>query len=274
MKEKSGQWTYRFTMDDCIIFLQDLARKEYSSLFDQPFLAFWKEMHDKYQVKIQFNIHEKRGKFSIGQLSDIYKPEWIKNSDWIRLVFHQAEDPKSSFSYKDSSHKEVKEDYLRLSDEIIRFAGKELLTPFITIHHGVLAKDGARALREYGVRGLGGGTWREHGKLAYNNYYLDHTQTIELDRKGVLREPELGLYFTKFDVCLHQGYLTKEELVKMTQSVLSSLNHWHHIEVAFEEWSFDPQDKDFLSDAKERVKSILSFLLSSQVKSVFLEEIL
>jgi len=275
MKKRFRDWTYRLSIDDNVVFLEDLAKGGYGSLFEQSYTAFWKEMHERYGAKIQFNIHGKSASgFSLRQLPEAYKSEWIENSDWLRLTFHQMEDPKSRFSYNDSTYEEAKRDYLEVTKEIVRFAGRELISPFTTIHHAAGTKEVCRAWKDCGVRGLGAGTWVRADGNVVHGYYLDDAQVAELFKRGMLKDDELGLYFFKFDVILHRRTLSPEGLVQVAESVLGVPEHWHHIEVTYEEWAFDPCDRRALPDARERVEAVLSFMTSSGIRPVFLEELL
>ena len=268
-------WTYHFTVDDNIIFLEDLAKTRYASLFDQPYMAFWKEMHERYGARIQFNVHGKRASgFSLSQLPETHKSEWIENSGWIRLTFHQMADPKSRFSYNDSTYDEAKRDYLEVTEEIARFAGQELLSPFTTIHHAAGTKDVCRAWRDCGVKGLIAGTWVQPDGGLYHGYYLDEAQIAELASRGILKDEEIGLYFIPHDVPLHRRGLFPDVAVARVQSILDNASRWHHIHIMHEEWALWPSDPGFVPDAKERAETILSFLKSLEIRPVFLEEIL
>lgn len=275
MAKTFADWTYHLTVDDNIIFLEDLAKGDYPCLFDQPYLAFWKHMHNKYGARIQFNIHGKSASgFPLSQVPETHKPEWIENSDWLRLTFHQMEDPKSSFSYNHSTYEEAKRDYLEVTEEIVRFAGHELLSPFTTIHHAAGTKDVCRAWRDCGVRGLIAGTWVQPDGELFHGYYLDDAQIAELASRGILKDEEIGLYFIPHDVALHRRGLSPDLAVERAQSILDNADRWHHIHIMHEEWAFWPSDPGFVSDARERVEALLSFLTSSGIGPVFLEEIL
>jgi len=270
-----SDWTYRLTIDDNVLFLEDLAKKTFHSLFDHPYLAFWKKMHEKFGVKVHFNIHGSSRGFYISQVPEVYRSEWVANSDWIRLTFHSMRCVEEHFKYKYSGYDEVKSDYLELTNHIKRFAGEELISPFTTIHGAAMSKDGCRALRDCGVRGLGGASWRNYSPgiiKIYYNYYLSMEQGIEVDLKGIWKDPELNLYFTSFDVILHD--LEKEEIPKIAQFVIKNRYHWHHMEVTFEEWAINPSSPSFQPDAEEKVEIVLSWLTRHGIKPVFLEEIL
>ena len=61
---------YRVSLDDNIWFLRDIARNNYASLFDNPYMAMWREMHQKYGAKVHFNVYYETDGFNqIGRAS-------------------------------------------------------------------------------------------------------------------------------------------------------------------------------------------------------------
>ncbi len=128
---------YRFSTDDNVWFLHDLAdhQDEWHSIFDQFYLAFWREMHRRYGAKFQFNIYYhddfRPGDFTLPKLSDKFKSEWQENADWLRLTFHAyANEPRDP--YINCTYEEMAHDYRLVTDEIVRFAGAELVSPYTT----------------------------------------------------------------------------------------------------------------------------------------------
>ena len=96
---KNTDMKYRFSLDDNIWWLRDLAKNAsvYKSLFDNPFLAFFKKLHDAFGTKVHFNIYyQDEADFNLSMMPEKYKGEFIANSDWIALTFHAlANDPTS-----------------------------------------------------------------------------------------------------------------------------------------------------------------------------------
>ncbi|MDD5697398.1 MAG: hypothetical protein PHH77_02170 [Victivallaceae bacterium] len=268
------KWTYRLSIDDNILFLMDIAQNNYETLFAQPYLNFWQKMHEQYGLKVQFNIHGRGKDFSIEEIPDKYKMEWKENSDWLKLAFHQFEEPDSPFCYRDSSSAKAENDYLFVKKGIERFAGIENHSPFTTIHHASGGKQICRTWRECGIRGLGGGTWIGAGGNREKGYYLNDDQIEEIAARGFCKDEETGLYFFCFDVVLHRKGLSPEDLVKVIKNVLNAPSHWPHLEITFEEWAFEPSSTGYVPDAKERVEAILKFFKQQQIRPVFMEEIL
>lgn len=87
--DKHSQPRYRFSIDDNSFFLRDIARKDYTSLFDCFYLNMLREMHRKYGARFVLNIYYKtEDGFELPQFPDRYKSEWKDNSNWLRLAFH------------------------------------------------------------------------------------------------------------------------------------------------------------------------------------------
>ena len=143
---------YRFSTDDNIWFLRDIARNAstYTSIFQNPYLAFWREMHRKYGTKVHHNIYYETAGFNLSQMPDKFRDEWRANADWLRLSFHaRANNPARPYTH--ASAEQIREDYRLVNREIERFAGKELLSrhDHDPLGRGTAAA-GAKALRERG----------------------------------------------------------------------------------------------------------------------------
>lgn len=141
-----------FTVDDNIRCFQQIAKNRYQSIFDQPYLAMYKRLHDKYGVKVQLNLFYAMKDFNLSMMPDDYRDEWAANADWLKLSFHSRyENPRP---YEFSDYDEVYRDCRAVHDEIRRFAGEASLGLTTTIHYCLTTPDGLQALIDNGVRGL------------------------------------------------------------------------------------------------------------------------
>jgi hypothetical protein len=87
--DKHSEPRYRFSIDDNSFFLRDIARKNYTSLFDNFYLKGLRELHSKYGTRFVLNIYyATEDGFELPQFPDRYKSEWRDNSDWLKLAFH------------------------------------------------------------------------------------------------------------------------------------------------------------------------------------------
>lgn len=140
---------YRLSVDDNIWFLKDLTinQDKYTSIFDTPFLAVFKRLHEKYGTKVHFNLFYETDEFNLSQMTDKYKKEWKDNADWIRLSFH-ANQEFPDRPYLNASYEKVQQDCKKVLTEIKRFAGDDSLADVTTLHWGAANIQGSRALRD------------------------------------------------------------------------------------------------------------------------------
>ncbi|MBO3803070.1 MAG: hypothetical protein JTT11_04230 [Candidatus Brockarchaeota archaeon] len=270
--DKDSFKRYRFSTDDNILFLKDLAAnaQKYSSIFDNGYMAFWREMHDKYGLKVQFNIYYQTEGFNLSQMPDKFKPEWKENSDWIRLTFHALQnDPPNP--YVKASYQEVLRDFNLVTKEIARFAGKELLSPFTTIHWGEATLEGCKALRDSGIIGLVGYFVlnSDIGKPVVS-YYLDEEKTRYLGGRDYWKDTKAGLFFIKHDLVIN--LVEPEDIGPTLDSIASNPHRSELMEVMIHEQYFHPELELYEPDAKERVVATLDWLAKNGYKSIFYEE--
>ncbi len=126
-----------FYIDDHIFFLTDLAKERPKRAFEHFYLAGLKKIHDRLGLKVTLNCfyHNDHHEFTLNNLPDIWKQEFIDNSDWLKLSFHSyGEFPDRP--YLESTAEEFGRDYDLIQNEIIRFAGEQTFIPPIVIHWG------------------------------------------------------------------------------------------------------------------------------------------
>ena len=148
---------YFYFTDDHIWFLRDIAKSNYASLFDSPYLGFYRDMYQKYGHKVQINCFYQTDEsyndeyFDMSMMPDKYKNEWIANAHWLRLAFH-ARKEFPDYPYINADYDVVAADLKLIKNEIIRFAGEETFSNDTVIHWGPMSKDGCRALKDGGIR--------------------------------------------------------------------------------------------------------------------------
>jgi hypothetical protein len=135
---------YRFSTDDNIWFLRDIARNagKYRSIFDNPYLALWRDMHEKYGARFHFNIYYETAGFDLSQMPDKFRSEWQRNAVDAADFPLEANDPAKP--YLQASPEQIRADYRMVTREIERFAGKELLSPVTTLHWAAANRGAAK----------------------------------------------------------------------------------------------------------------------------------
>ncbi|MBQ3055828.1 MAG: hypothetical protein IJC88_06955 [Oscillospiraceae bacterium] len=146
-----------FFIDDVIWTFRDLARKQPDSLFDSPFLAVLKEAWEKYGFKTQLNLfystdnYYGNDDFNLSEMPDRYKAEWEASSNWLKLAFH-ARQEFPDYPYVNASYEQVREDFLKIKEEVLRFAGEKSFTDSIVPHWLPMSYEGCCALRDLGIK--------------------------------------------------------------------------------------------------------------------------
>ena len=77
-----------FTIDDNIRFLKEITEENMNSIFDHPYSALLRRLHERFGIKIQLNLFYRMAGFDLSQVSDRHKSEWQENADWLKLSFH------------------------------------------------------------------------------------------------------------------------------------------------------------------------------------------
>lgn len=249
---------YRFSVDDNIWFLQDLSNNDYDSIFDNSYLKLYKRLHDTYDAKFQLNIYFETDGFDLTLMTDRYKDEWIRNSDWLRLSFHAKAD-RPDCPYMNASYDEAYNDCKKVHDEIIRFAGKETLDLYTTIHYCQASPDAIRGFRDAGLKGLVG--LFEPGRSCYGLAFDSFNEPYKYDEKS-------NLYYFANDMIINLFPI--KEIVPRLEKVKEK----KFVEVMIHEQYFYNHFFMYQPDFKEKVEAAVKYLTDSNRKSVFLDDIL
>jgi len=160
----------QFFIDDVIWLFRDLTRQRPVSMFDHPFLGALKTAHEEYGVKTQLNVFYRTSffygddDFSLSEMTDAYKAEWVASSDWLKLAFHSKEEF-PDYPYVNADYNLVKNNFNLIVNQIRRFAGNSSIAWAIVPHWAPISKEGVLALRDCGVK-VTYATWGE--KIPYD----------------------------------------------------------------------------------------------------------
>ena len=188
---------YRLSLDDNIWFLKDISvnANKYESIFENSYLALLKEVHETYGTKIHINIYYQTEGFNLSQMTTKFRNEWRENSRWLRLSFHALQnDPDKP--YINAGYEQVKKDCDKVKEQILRFAGEELIGPVTTLHWCEATVEGCRALRDSGYTALAGYFKEEEGQYPVS-YYLNKERAKHVDKRHIWRDNKEGIIFSK-----------------------------------------------------------------------------
>ena len=269
---KDGIGKYRVSVDDNIWFLKDIAAnsERYSSIFDNPYLRVYKDLHDTYGAKVHLNLFYETDGFDLSQMPDKFKPEWQAQADWLRLTFHaRKEFPDKPYKHADAET--VMRDCEAVTREIIRFAGEELLSPVTTIHWGEATKEGCQALRSFGFRMLSGYFRMANGETVVS-YYLDQDQTEHLNKRDFWKDHSTDLVFSKIDMVLDKVSL--DQIVPELERVKASRHEAGCIELMIHEQYFYPHYRGYQPDFREKLMTAVKWAADNGYEPSLLDECL
>ena len=182
-------------VDDCIWFLRDLTRQRPKSIFDLPFLAGFRKVHEATGLKVQFNLFYRTDffygmdEFTLADVTDAYKAEFAANADWIKFGFHSLQEF-PDYPWLNASYDDVAKCLKMIRGEVARFAGDEMFARATIPHWVPMSRDGVRALADGGIRLM----YSDEGKrYAYpgDPEALPYGHSFRLEQA---RKPETALY--------------------------------------------------------------------------------
>ena len=256
MKPKSKYFC--FTVDDNIRCFREICERGYASIFEHPYLAMYKRLYEKYDLKIQLNLFYEDEKFNLSEMTDRYRDEWAACSDWLKLSFHSRFE--NSRPYECSGYGEVFEDCAAVHREIVRFTSPASLAKTTTVHYCLTTDEGIAALKDNGVKGL-------LGLYGASPSYQSTPEECALINEGetVLSD---GVYYAQIDIIMNKH--TREQILER----LSSLIDRELIKIMIHEQYFYSDYPRYQPDFEEKIAAAFEFLKKNGYESIFLEEMI
>jgi hypothetical protein len=251
---------YRLSSDDNLLFLWDINenKNNYKSIFENPYLAVYKKAHDLYGAKVHVNLFyelddeantyftPRRQYFNLSMMTDKFKDEFIANSDWLKFTFHSRSE-KPNAPYRNASAEVVAEDCKKIHEQIIRFAGKEVISDCTTVHFGATTRDGAIALRKLGYKAMTG-YFEPPTRVSY---YAPEELVKHIFDRDFWYDTETDILFGRIDHVLNTQ--TNEKNLEDLRETISSPTRGGFISVMIHEQYFYPDYSQHLPDFEARV---------------------
>jgi len=266
LKNYAGK--YRLSLDDNIWFLKDIADHAdvYRSIFENPYLGFFRQVHELYGTKVHFNLYYQTEGFNLSEFPDKYKGEWKDNAGWLRLSFHALQnDP--DMPYKNAGYDTVKKDCELVMDQIRRFAGEELMDQVTTLHWGEATVEGCRALRDSGYTALAGYFNLEKEPVSY---YLEGEQRKHLNQRFIWRDNREGIIFNRIALVINT--IPLEQVVPFLDGLRSGSRKPAYVDLMIHEQYFYPFYRDYQPDYGQKVLSSVKWAEENGYKPAFLSE--
>ena len=251
-----------FTVDDNIRFLKELTESGAESIFDHPYPAMYRRLHDDFGVSVQLNLFYELGDFDLSMVTDAFKSEWEENSDWLKLSFHSRLENEKP--YVASGYDEVFCDCQNVHREILRFASPSSLATTTTVHYCRATSEGLGALYDNGVRGLLGlyGT----DEAPRSSYQSTEDEDIVI-RNGGIAERD-GMSYAGIDIVMND--CTIDEILER----LRSLSRRSFIKVMIHEQYFYPDYVRYQKNFEDKLREAFTYLKSQGYESCFFQNLI
>ncbi|MBQ9805544.1 MAG: hypothetical protein IJW49_03445 [Clostridia bacterium] len=265
---------YRLSIDDGIWFLQDIAKNQevYTSIFENPYLALLRRLHQDYGTKFHVNIYytcPEHGGFSLPELSDKFKAEWQSVNDWLTLAFHaKANEP--GYPYSNADRKTVYDHCKEVMDEIERFAGYR--GPVTTLHFAETTPEGVRGLYDCGIRALlGDYSFSKKGEIQLC-YHANREQFDAVRYNCFWKNPDTDMIMFPCDTVLN--LMDLDGIKKELEWFDSTYPDRSFMDILIHEQYFYRDYKYCLSDYEERMRTGIEWCIAHGYEPALLKDVI
>lgn len=277
---KKADKKYRLALDDIIWTMKDLTvnADKYTSLFDSPFFGIFKRLHVDFGTKVQFNIYytdiyDKSEKpFDLTMVPDKYRDEFIANSSWMKLTCHAHND--TAHVYREAPYSEVYRDFRLVTEQLIRIAGKETVSCTVNgMHYGETTLEGARALRDFGIKCLVGYFKLDKNGVPIVSYYVDAFHANNAFNRGFWVDNREHIIFAKDDIVIDQQKLENISS-KLDSMVHESPIEMRTLKLVTHEQYFYSHYPHYMPDYEEKIRTAVSWATKNGYEPCFLDEVI
>lgn len=266
---------YSFSVDDVIWSLADLTRnpEKYPSVFDQPFFALFKRLHEKYGLTVRFNLFRRLdnefglslfGPFTLQDMTDRYREEFRQNADWMRFAYHDEIEHGGLMPAE-----EMLPSVDSVYEEVRRFAGEEALEDVLTTIHCVRIDHAAvKPLCERGMRCLMG-LKRLENRISYG-YSEEFCDVVH--EYGFARDAETDMIYGELAIVLNK--FLPEEVPAELERVAASHPRHRFMELMIHEQYFYPGYARYMADFEDRIVAGIEWCRARGMQPVFTSEAL
>jgi hypothetical protein len=263
-----------FTIDDCILALEDINnhKESYTSIFESPYLGLLKDVHDQYGTCVHINLfYQSQSGFNLSEMTDKFKSEFILNSSWLHFTFHAFQEFPDK-PYRNASYDKVKKDYQLVTNEIMRFAGKEVLSNCTTLHWGEANVYGIRALRSMGINSLACYFTFDQDNHTVVSYYLSNDQVHHAADRDFWVDNQENIIFVKLDAVLDK--IPADQIEKHFNELAMHPHQSGFIETVIHEQYFYSSYENYEPDYRERVLNLAKWLNGHGYEPAFLSDVI
>ena len=196
-----------FSVDDVISCFENLTinEKKYTSAFDEPFFAYIKSLHEKYDAKVSLYCFCEKEGFSLAECTEKFADDFKTSSGWLKFGFH-AEKPGKGNTFDGGG-------YRMFVSQIERVAGaSDCITQTVRLDYFSGGKKFIESISDKntkcGIRQL-----LCADSSGRDSYYLDSVQKSEINKKEMIFADNLA--FIKTDLRFDDTKKFKKLLVQI-----------------------------------------------------------
>jgi len=264
--DRQSRKRYRFSVDDNVLFLRDLTRDQPQSLFDHWYLAFWREMHERFGAKIHINIYYQCPGFILPEMHDCWRDEWAANAHWLHLSFHALQN-EPSWIYRNAPGRRIARDFEMVTDEIERFATLTVTGNTTTVHWAEATREGCIALRERGIERLIALPGFHADGAPRTSYYLDMPHVQRLLERDAWWDADTDVIFIACDEVVNSQAL--ENVPKVLDEQGKSPHTSELIELLIHEQYFREELMNYQPEIKDKVIAALQWVSERDYEPCF-----
>lgn len=215
----------QISFDDVKGFLKYLSlHTDTENIFDTRFLGLLRELHQQYGTEFTLFCMCRSGEFSLHQVSEKYRNEFMDNVDWLHFGFHAFDE---NSDYNHATEEQMTAEYEETMEQITRITGVEEFSDLIRLHKFSGSREACEALRRKGVDKL---LIADDERLSY---YLSEIQCRKVSQKGRLFEDSEGI---EFYPSIQRLELCENPVSELDKALTKG---WEIISVFTHEWQMD-----------------------------------
>ena len=187
----TGKNIFNLSFDDTILIFEDISSKNYDSIFENATLAWYKDLHSKYGVTVSCFVYYEDGDFNLSDVTERYRDEFEKNSNWLRFGFHTV-DKDTNYQTRNN----LVSDYEKTVQQLKRIVGSNAIDNVIRLQNfqGTYAEISQLAkLEDEPIKGL------LTADDMRQSYYLSSKANSYIYAHDELYDEDTGLYFFSTD---------------------------------------------------------------------------
>ena len=105
------------SFDDVVACISNLSTNRYSSLFDEPFFGWLKELHTAYGAKFSLYIYDLA---KLAAVPSTYSEEFFESRHWLKFGLHAKS---SGYNYASGTYEGAQADWNSLIEHVVRITG-------------------------------------------------------------------------------------------------------------------------------------------------------